>query len=979
MKLRYRKNGTTHDLNLQPVKPDKGWAVNWHDRVYYAELVAVNNSRATDLRTRCGGTIYSLAEVQRDLSKMLTYSGTTAVTLNGDEQTEDDSTKKIYQGDLASGDYNSACISITAVEGTNLGEGFILNGNAKNNYIDVSAHGGNNTIDAGAGNNTIVTGDGEELIICPVDGTSDQIVGLTSDDSIQLRGYNGEEVTYTATNDGVIFTVGTGKISITGAFENAVELDVHFIDDDGNEIHVTDKVFRAGAIAEYDGNESYVSLIPAANNFTAMPTDVLIDAAQVTTSPLTIDASNADALIQSASVPTNYTFGEDGGTVSNFKANDTLNIDEKIYSCSYDAANSLITFDFKDGDLELRGVTDNGIYLNGSTKIYVGDDLLYNNADLASATGVTLVANYRDNFSVVEQGITGNVSVDASATEQLITITGGDGNDYILGGATIEGGAGNDTLIAAENSAVITGGDGNDLFFVTAKGNKLITDFTPASEQLSLSAEDFDALTSIETLGGNVVLNFEQGTLTLENVSAENVISINGTGYYLTPDAIWNTARTYVTLLSPATVDATQSPYDTAKKIYAKSGGSINGAGRADSITIGGANGVELTGHANSQVKDTFIYGGGDATIDYSTDDRVSIQSGLVMTDYTLSGGVLQVQITDAESNPKGVLTFYGVASVVADDSGADSDTQGTPLTMLDENGNLKDRYFNPYGIFNKKNPKYATSVTLTSHLGDFGVQKDSAGNPSNWFDTNPVSLHSGEYYANITTITSALDNSTVIGNAKSNEIYINGGGYYNFIVSGLGKDSVTFDNSGGILPDHGLGAPKSGAAKTYATAFTTSTYNRFNVDTYFANIDYLKVKGTVTGFYYDRTITNTKSKRISTVTVLVTYTDLKGETQVIFLPHINKKATTTNSTNPAKRTWNNHNDAVATLKIWQGKNATSQLTSNSLSAKYKEIADFPEELRPRVIELYRRYFNSPFYRPGQQGNLETLPAWLVL
>ena len=838
--------------------------------------------------------------------------------------------------------------------------------------------GGNNTVKGGAGNNTIITGDGEELIICPVNSTNDQIVGLTSDDSIRLSSYNGEEVTYTATNDGVIFTVGTGKISVTDAFENAVELDVHFVDDNGRKIYITNKVFRAGAVVEYDGNEGYVSLIPAANNFTAMPSDVEIDATAVTTSPLTIDASTTDALIKSASVPTNYTFGEDGGTVSNFKTNDTLSIDGKIYSCGYDADNSLITLSVKNGDLELRGVTDNGIYLNGATKIYVGDDLLYNNADFASATGVTLVANYRNNFSVVEQGITGNnVSIDASATEQLITVTGGDNNDYIIGGATIQGGAGNDTLIATDNSAVITGGDGNDLFFVTAKGNKLITDFTPAFEQLSLSAEDFDALQSIETVGGNVVLNFEQGILTLQNVSAENVISINGTGYYLTPDAIWNTARTYVTLLSPATVDATQSPYDTAKKIYAKSGGSINCSGRSDSITIGGANDVELIG--NAKVNDTFFYGGGNATINYVAGDYVSLKNVFVFGnndaalpadgwlsfgDYTVTPYGIDVQICKTDGTSVSTLTINGI-------------DETTPFTAYCTDGTSRNNYFDEYGIFNKANPKYATGVIMNSRLGDYGAQKNSSGGLGNdiWHNENPQAMTTGEYYANITSITSPLANSTITGNAKANEIYINGGGYYNLYTGQLGKDSVQFGGTGGGLwADFGIGAPKSGAAKTYATAVTTSTYNRFNVDTYFANIDYLKVKGTVTGIYYDKSKTATQSKKVATLNVLITYTDLYGETQVIFLARINKKPTTTNSTNASKRVWNSHSDAIAMIKIWQGKNATSQLTGTALSAKYKNIHDFPEELRPRVIELRRRYKNSLFY----QGDGSGLPAWLT-
>ena len=271
----------------------------------------------------------------------------------------------------------------------------------------------------------------------------------------------------------------------------------------------------------------------------------------------------------------------------------------------------------------------------------------------------------------------------------------------------------------------------------------------------------------------------------------------------------------------------------------------------------------------------------------------------------------------------------------------------------------------------------------MNSRRGDYGVQKNSAEQPGNWYDENPVQMSTGEYFVNISTVVSEFADSTLTSNAKANDIYVNGGGYYNFIVGQMGKDSVTFGGTGGgVWVDYGIGAPKSGAASTYATAFTTSTYNRFDVNKYFANIDYLKIKGTVTGVYFDRTTANTPSKKIATVTVIVTYTDLNGDEQVILLPHINKDATTTNSTNAAKRVWNSHVDAVASMKLWHGKTAGSQLYGNSLTAKYKNLlTDFPEELRPRVIELYRRYKNSPFLNSqlNQTYTAEKLPDWLVV
>lgn len=82
------------------------------------------------------------------------------------------------------------------------------------------------------------------------------------------------------------------------------------------------------------------------------------------------------------------------------------------------------------------------------------------------------------------------------------TLTGGTGNDLLIGGAlpvTLAGGAGDDILVGGGGAAVLTGGAGADLFVLAANGQtSRITDFDPAADRLDLSG--FPMLRSLAQL-----------------------------------------------------------------------------------------------------------------------------------------------------------------------------------------------------------------------------------------------------------------------------------------------------------------------------------------------------------------------------------------------------------------------------------------------------------------------------------------------
>ena len=107
-------------------------------------------------------------------------------------------------------------------------------------------------------------------------------------------------------------------------------------------------------------------------------------------------------------------------------------------------------------------------------------------------------------------------------------LTGGAGNDILSTGA------GNDTLIGGAGNDTMTGGAGNDIFKYIANnfGADTITrHFTHGQDTLDvvglgIKANDFGTnKIAITTVGGNAVLAFGGGTVTLQGIKANTIVA----------------------------------------------------------------------------------------------------------------------------------------------------------------------------------------------------------------------------------------------------------------------------------------------------------------------------------------------------------------------------------------------------------------------------------------------------------------------
>jgi Ca2+-binding RTX toxin-like protein len=155
--------------------------------------------------------------------------------------------------------------------------------------------------------------------------------------------------------------------------------------------------------------------------------------------------------------------------------------------------------------------------------------------------------------------LTGSSAINGTGNTLANTITGNSGNNVLNGGGgsdSMGGGGGNDTLNAGEGNDrafggtgndnvnggsgddVIDGGRGNDIMtgnegadrFVFVSGRDVITDFEGGDDDLDLSAllsvNSFSqAMARATQQGDDVVLNFAEGRLTLQDVSRSSLDS----------------------------------------------------------------------------------------------------------------------------------------------------------------------------------------------------------------------------------------------------------------------------------------------------------------------------------------------------------------------------------------------------------------------------------------------------------------------
>ncbi len=383
--------------------------------------------------------------------------------------------------------------------------------------------------------------------------------------------------------------------------------------------------------------------------------------------------AGADVFIYSSDndIITDYTAGEDtikisGGSISGY----SVSGDDVILTVGT-------------GSLKIQGGNNDAITIKDSkNKVSVYQDgLIYNNANIEKATGVTISSNYENENLVADTAI---ITLDASTRTKAVDIEGNKKNNKILGGNgndILSGGTGNDTL---------TGGKGKDTF-VYESGNDVITDYTENEDTISLSAGVEIVNYSVSGKDLTVKTN-TKGSIKIKNGKTQTVKFSDGTNSAIYQNGLiydgTDTSKSKTVSITSnygkefenagsSVVSLDASTRNAAIKITGNSKDNhITGSNKNDTIT-GGAGKNTINGSAGNDVliggtgKNIYLYANGDG--------KDTIQNYSAGSDSISLAGDYEVSYS---ADKKGNATFkIGKGSITLKD-GADSS-----VTIVGANG----------------------------------------------------------------------------------------------------------------------------------------------------------------------------------------------------------------------------------------------------------------------------------------------------
>ena len=419
---------------------------------------------------------YSKATTAESLATVEGVASTSGLSVNGNKITLKKSALKNkvtvsgdYEFDFAS-DYKKATISGSSSDDTITTRG---------SNLSINGGKGNDTIKALGTSTTLTVGAGSDVFIYK-SGKSGIITDYAAEDKISISG--GKVSTIKTSGSNVIFTVGTGKITVKGGKDKTIT----YSDTSGK--NKTYK-YEEEPIAPADDEIVILPKTYAQENYTMSDNVLEVDASAV----------RLDISITSNKFMNKITGGKGNDTLIGGGSNDTLTggdgADTFVYALG--DGNDLILDYSKEDVVSIKGDTvksfsassDDIIFnLASKSKItiaggkdklitYVDDkgEHIYPKIFTVKGKTITLTDEYTKNdFDVSDYG--NYNTINASAVEHSLNIVGNDSANSIFGTAdddTIDGAAGKDTIRGGEGNDSMLGGDGNDYLYGGAGNDTL--------------------------------------------------------------------------------------------------------------------------------------------------------------------------------------------------------------------------------------------------------------------------------------------------------------------------------------------------------------------------------------------------------------------------------------------------------------------------------------------------------------------------
>jgi Ca2+-binding RTX toxin-like protein len=570
-----------------------------------------------------GGTSASLT-LQNAKSKTFTVTDTLGTyTVSG-------ANIKLALGKTYKGTLNAASF-ITTLDGRSDANAVTIKGNAKNNTIyggggantiygdsgndTLYGEAGKDTLYGGVGNDTLTGGAGNDTFVYANGDGNDTIKDYAvGQDTLQISSGSISKTALANSNKDLVFTVGTGKITLSNAATMAISLK----DSRGS--------YTASNTAITLGSD-FTGTMNAGNYLASVKT---IDGRKVT------KAANITGNAQDNTI---YA-GQAGGTIDGGAGNDTLyggaGSDTFVYSGGHDTV-----YDYSVADIIRLASTT----FTGST--FSGNDVILNlansgNITVKDAKGINIrLVDSEGTEQTINNSGSGTIDdniVSGSEGEDTFIYSPGDGDTIIKGYAEgedtlqIAGGTVTNTQIVNGNIVLTVGDAGNTITLEGAAGKTIdIQDsngsFTLSDEEIRLGSEytgNLDAAAYLATV------------TTIDGRNAKGTVNITGN--------------------------------DLGNTIYAgQAGGTINGDAGND--TLYGGEGVDtLTGGAGSDTlsgdagNDTLTSDGGNDTLIGGTGSDNYIISSAFTADTLISIDQTDFTAGDADTLTLNTLNHDAVS-----------------------------------------------------------------------------------------------------------------------------------------------------------------------------------------------------------------------------------------------------------------------------------------------------------------------------
>ena len=414
---------------------------------------------------------------------------------------------KSYKGTL------SAASFITTVDARNDANGIAIKGNGKNNTIyggsganTIYGYGGNDTLNGGAGNDILyggadtdklTGGKGKDTFVYANGDGKDTITDYTAgQDTLKISSGSIGKTALANSNKDVVFTVGSGTVTLTGAATKTISL--------------------KDSRGSYTASNTAITL---GSDFTGT-----MDATKYLSTVKNIDGSAASKAVNiTGNAQANVIkAGKAGGTINGGKNNDTL----------YGGAGN-DTFVFAKGDgtdtVISSGGTDTLVFSNEANINNVKAAYSNNDLKITYTGGTVILKDYKNGSHSVKNFKVGSTTKTIASilpapelkvggysiiqgTDAADNLTGTTGADKLFGGKgndRLNGGNGDDYLYGGAGDDSITGGAGSDWLFGGSGKNKFFVSTGDGEDYINETLMDntlvFKGLENLEDLSFDVV------------------------------------------------------------------------------------------------------------------------------------------------------------------------------------------------------------------------------------------------------------------------------------------------------------------------------------------------------------------------------------------------------------------------------------------------------------------------------------------